>query len=68
MESDLAIRREKIDKNVIFEGSTYKEQVDEYNSQIDIYNQLIIDTKQKIETYNNQVENFNTCLSGNGSI
>lgn len=68
MEGDLALEREKIDKNVIFEGSTYTEQINEYNSQIDIYNQLIIDTKQKIETYNNQVQNFNTCLSSNGSI
>ena len=68
MEGDLVIRRDKIDKNVIFEGSTYTEQINQYNSQIDIYNQLIIDTKQKIETYNNQVQNFNTCLSSNGSI
>jgi len=68
MEGDLVIRRDKIDKNVIFEGSTYTEQINQYNSQIDIYNQLIINTKQKIETYNNQVQNFNTCLSSNGSI
>jgi uncharacterized protein YkwD len=41
MAKDFDLRREMIRKNAIYEGNTYFEQVNMYNSLIDIYNNLI---------------------------
>lgn len=62
MGDDLAIRLEMINKRVVYKGSTYNEQVDEYNNLIIPYNNLIKDTKEKIDAYNNQIRAFNACL------
>jgi uncharacterized protein YkwD len=61
-ESDLLNRKEMIDKGVVYEGSTYSEQVTEYNNLIIPYNNLITDVKKQIDNYNNQVHAFNLCL------
>jgi len=63
MESDLAIRREMIEKEAIYEGNTYSEQIDKYNNLIIPYNYLIKKIKEQIDNYNNQVKAFNLCLS-----
>jgi uncharacterized protein YkwD len=63
MEQELDIRREKIDEKVLYEGSTYFEQVEKYNSLVNIYNNLIKETKEKIDEYNNQIRTFNSCIS-----
>lgn len=65
MDSDLAKRRDLIKKRVVYEGTTYSEQVDKYNSLVNIYNDLVKDTEQKINNYNNQVVVFNNCLLSN---
>jgi uncharacterized protein YkwD len=60
--SDLIKRKEMIDKEVVYEGNTYSEQVEKYNSLIIPYNNLIMEIKKQINTYNNQVHAFNLCL------
>ncbi len=65
MDQELAIRRERIGKNVLYEGSTHFEQVEKYNSLVNIYNNLIEETKQKIDEYNKQIRQFNFCVSSN---
>jgi uncharacterized protein YkwD len=45
MEQDLVTRKENIKKGIIYEGSTYFEQVDKYNSLLNLYNNLIVETK-----------------------
>lgn len=65
MEDDLVIRREMISKGAIYEGNTYYEQIDIYNSLINPYYNLIEETKQKINDYNNQIRAFNLCLLTN---
>lgn len=62
MSKDLKLRREMISKNVIFEGSTFSEQINQYNLLINPYNELIKETKKKIEEYNNQIRAFNLCI------
>lgn len=62
MEGDLTSRLEMINKGEASKGSTYYEQVAQYNNQINIYNDLIKDTKEKIDAYNNQIRAFNNCL------
>lgn len=61
-EQDLNMRLEMVNKGILYEGSTQREQIDIYNALIKSYNQLVIDTKQKINTYNEQVRAFNSCL------
>jgi uncharacterized protein YkwD len=65
METDLKKRRKAIDENnqALYEGSTFTEQVDEYNSLIIPYNNLIAEIKKRIDVYNNQVHAFNVCLT-----
>lgn len=63
MEQELDVRKEKIDERVLYEGSTYFEQVEKYNSLVNIYNNLIKETKEKIDEYNNQIRTFNSCIS-----
>lgn len=62
MEDDLVLRLDNIKKGVISKGSTYNEQVDEYNALLNPYNNLIKDIKEKINIYNEQIRVFNTCL------
>ncbi len=62
-EADLSLRREKIDSGVVYEGKTTNEQINEYNSLVGIYNQMIIDLKNKVSTYNTGVRAFNDCLA-----
>lgn len=65
MGSDLMTRLSTINKNVVSEGSTLHEQIDKYNSLINIYNNLIKNTKEKIAEYNKQISLFNKCVLGN---
>jgi len=65
METDLAIRKDMIEKGVIYEGKTTSEQITFYNNLINIYNNLILDTKKKVDNYNEQINKFNLCLSSN---
>lgn len=65
IEQELIKRRESIDNGTIYEGSTYYEQIEQYNALINPYNNLIQETKQKIDKYNNQIQEFNLCIYGN---
>lgn len=65
MNTELSKRKEIMKNGGLYEGSTYKEQVDKYNNLITIYNNLILDTKQKIDEYNLQIKTFNACLLAN---
>lgn len=62
MEKNILIRKEMIDKGALYEGKSYDEQIDEYNSLIGIYNKLISETKEKVDYYNEQVQAFNNCI------
>ncbi len=64
-EEDLAIRQDRINKGVIYEGKTESEQIVDYNLLVTNYNNFILDLKQKIIEYNTEVKNFNSCLSQN---
>lgn len=68
IEDDLAIRREMIEKRVVYEGLTTNEQINKYNGMIVVYNQLILELKNKIEIYNKQIKEFNDCLARNTSV
>jgi len=63
MESDLKIRREKIESGVVSEGYTRNEQIDQYNAIVNTFNKLIADLKIKTIEYNNQIRAFNSCIS-----
>ncbi len=63
MESDLSIRRSKIDSGVIYEGLTNGTQIEKYNTLVSDYNKIILNIKEKINKYNEQVKNFNACIT-----
>lgn len=63
MEEELSERKEMIDNGAIYEGSSYYEQINEYNDLLEDYYNLIEDTKDKIDEYNREVREFNSCLS-----
>lgn len=63
MEEELVERKEMIDNGAIYEGSSYYEQVNEYNDILEDYYNLIEETKDKIDEYNREVREFNSCLS-----
>lgn len=62
IEEDISIRIDKINRGILYEGKTQKEQISIYNSLINSYNNLINETKEKINIYNQQVKSFNDCL------
>ena len=62
MESDITLRLEMINRGVLYEGSTPKEQINKYNLIINSYNNLIKTAKEKINNYNEQIRAFNVCL------
>jgi hypothetical protein len=62
MEEDLIARKDSIDKGLLYEGTTYFEQVTKYNELISNYNFSIKNIKEKIDKYNKQVLDFNNCL------
>lgn len=62
MKDNLTLRLDLINKHVLYEGSTYYEQINKYNSLVNTYNNLIKDLKQKIINYNDQIRAFNNCL------
>jgi len=61
-ENDLILRREMIEKGVIYEGKTQNEQIDIYNNLVNIYNNLINEMKEKINIYNEQIKLYNSCV------
>lgn len=61
-ENELLVRRNNINKGVIYEGRTIFEQISTYNNMVAYYNEMVKDLKQKISEYNTQVEEFNNCL------
>lgn len=63
MDSDLAIRKGRIDSGVVYDGKTPNEQISEYNNLIVTYNNFIKQLKEKIDSYNASVKAFNSCLS-----
>lgn len=63
MEQDLESRRNQIDSGGVYEGKTTNEQINDYNSLVAKYNQLILELKQKISDYNASVRAFNDCLA-----
>lgn len=68
LETDLATRREMIEKRVVYEGLTTNEQISNYNGMIVVYNKLISELKNKIDTYNKQTREFNDCLTQNTAV
>lgn len=63
--SELTKRQEMLKNGGLYEGSTYSEQVDQYNNLVAIYNKLISGTKKKVEEYNLGIKIFNQCLLDN---
>jgi uncharacterized protein YlzI (FlbEa/FlbD family) len=64
-ESDLKVRKERIDSGAVYEGYTTNEQIDQYNELVNKFNNLIEEIKQKIIEYNKQVRMLNTCIESN---
>jgi len=64
MEGELVSKKAKIDSGAISEGMTTNGQIDNYNSLVKDYNNMISDIKEKINTYNQQVKDFNNCIQG----
>lgn len=62
IKEELSFKQEILNQRDYIRGSTIYEQIDSYNQLINIYNNLLIETKEKTEIYNNQVKIFNSCL------
>ena len=62
MESDLSLRKSKIDNGVVLDSFGVNSQINDYNSMVNDYNKLILDIKEKINEYNSQVRDFNSCI------
>ncbi len=67
LSDELAVRKEKIDSRVVYEGMTTNEQISKYNDLVAIYNQMIINIKEKISKYNLGIRAFNACLEASNS-
>lgn len=65
IEKDIATRIEIINRGAIYQGMSYFEQINKYNSLVNSYNKLIKITKEKIDEYNNQIRALNLCISEN---
>lgn len=63
IETDLAIKKAKIDSGAVSEGMTTNEQIDQYNTLVNEYNKLILSIKEKINKYNGEVRDFNNCIA-----
>lgn len=64
MEKDLKGRKAIIDSEVVYDGLSHNEQIDEYNKMVQKYNSLITNIKNYISTYNDSVRSFNKCALG----
>ena len=62
-ESDLSVKRARIESGAIYEGMTTSDQINAYNSLVNDYNKMIVSIKEKIYKYNEQVKAFNLCIS-----
>lgn len=65
MSVDLASRLKNLNNGNVYEGSTYNEQIEKYNNLVNIYTNLVKETKLKIDNYNNQIRAFNLCIVRN---
>jgi hypothetical protein len=65
MQKDLAVQKSNIDDGGVHDGKTQQEQIEEYNKDVGIYNNLIIQIKASIEQYNAGVRAFNLCVQAN---
>lgn len=65
MQKDLATAKKNIDSGGVFGGKTTQEQIDAYNVQVNIYNDLISQNKIDIDAYNKTVKAFNACVQSN---
>ncbi len=63
MEADLKLRRERIESGGVYEGKTTNEQIKEYNSLVEVYNNLVITIKQQIDSYNIGIRAYNSCIA-----
>lgn len=63
MESDLAIKKARIESGAVYEGMTTNDQVNAYNILVSDYNRMIVNIKEKIYKYNEQVKAFNLCIA-----
>ncbi len=65
MQRELSTAKKNIDSGGVYGGKTTQEQIDIYNSQVNIYNDLISQNKIDIEAYNKTVKAFNACVQSN---
>lgn len=59
---ELEAQKAIIDESKMYEKG-YADNVDSYNNNVQIYNQLVEKIKSAIQQYNNQVNSFNLCIS-----
>ncbi len=62
LQSQLGKMKGDIDKGIIVDNKTHNEQIDAYNKLVQVYNDLINETKKSVEKYNAQVRAFNECV------
>lgn len=62
LDSDLKLRKEKIDSGEVYEGLSTSEQIVKFNTLVEQYNLLLINLKEKMSNYNTQVQAYNKCI------
>jgi hypothetical protein len=62
MEENLLERQERLNNGIFDEGTSHRVQIDNYNSLIEDYNNLIQKIKLEVDIYNEQVKSFNNCI------
>jgi uncharacterized protein YkwD len=65
MQEDLAIQKKNIDSGGVHDGKTQQEQIEAYNAEVGVYNNLVAQIKASIEQYNAGVRAFNACVEAN---
>jgi uncharacterized protein YkwD len=65
MQKELADQKRNIDSGGVYGGKTQQEQIEAYNAEVGIYNNLITQIKASIDAYNAGVRAFNSCVQAN---
>jgi uncharacterized protein YkwD len=62
MAADLQAKKSEIEAMEPKRGPAYNQKVDEYNAEVNQYNQLVMGTKSEVTQYNAEVAAFNQCI------